>query len=103
MKLEITKVALLSAFALTNPLLILAAGQYDKLQASVVQTQNPPIEAQYAGGTPQAVQPGKDTGTVRSDVFLQAETPPIETPAEPPCVQYGKHTCPNWNDQAFHK
>lgn len=28
----------------------------------------------------------------------------IETPAPKPCVQVGKHTCPNWNDgPAFHK
>jgi hypothetical protein len=103
MKFENTRIALLSAFALTNPLFVLAGAQSDNSQTPADQTQYQSAQPQDSDSTPQAVQQGKDTGNTRSDVFLRTEAPPIEIPAEPPCVQYGKHTCPNWNDPAFHK
>ena len=62
MKLEITRVALLSAFALTNPLFVLAGGQSDNSQTPADQTQYQSAQAQYSDSTPQAVQQGKDTG-----------------------------------------
>ncbi len=98
MKSQIIKLIFLSALALTAPLLTFAGGQDGKLQApGNAHAQNVPDTA------PQAVQQGKDSGLTRSDVYLRAEAPRVETPEERVCVQQGKHTCPNWNDTAFHK
>jgi hypothetical protein len=98
MKSRTIRLALLSTFALTAPVLSFAGSQYDKLQTpDNAQTQtvpNPP---------PAAVQQGKDSGITRSDVTLRLEAPPVETPDEPACVQEGRHTCPRWDDSAFHK
>jgi hypothetical protein len=102
--LRITKIALVSAFALTAPMLSFAGSQYDKLQtADNAQTQ----DVNNANGGTQAVQQGKDSGLTRSGFAVRTETVQVETPEEPAgpvCVVYGKHTCPNWNDgAAFHK
>jgi hypothetical protein len=103
MMLRITKIALLSAFALTAPMLTFAASQYYKLQTpSNTQAQN----VNDANGETRAVQQGKDSGLTRSDFAVRTDTVPVvspEEPAGPVCVVYGNHTCPNWNDgAAFH-
>jgi hypothetical protein len=104
MMLRITKIALLSAFALSSPMLTFAGRQYDKLQtASNTQTQN----TNNGNGETPAVQQGKDSGLTCSDFAVRTETVQVVTPEEPAgpvCVVYGNHTCPNWNDgPAFHK
>jgi hypothetical protein len=102
--LRIAKIALVSAFALTTPVLTFAEGQYDELQtATSAQTQ----DVNNANGQVQAVQQGKDSGLTRSGFAVRTETVQVVTPEEPAgpvCVVYGNHTCPNWNDgAAFHK
>lgn len=102
--LRITKIALLSTFALITPMLTFAGSQYDKLQtASAAQTQN----VNNGNSETPAVQQGKDSGLTRSDFAVRKERVEVVTPEEPTgpvCVVYGNHTCPNWNDgPAFHK
>jgi hypothetical protein len=98
MKSRTIRLALLSAFALTAPLLPFAGSQNNQPQTpDNAQTQN------VQDATPVAVQQGPDSGVTRADLTLRAEAPPVETPAEPACVQEGKHTCPRWDDSAFHK
>jgi len=98
MKSRAIRLALLSACAFATPLLTFAGSQLDKSQApDNAQTQN----IQHA--TPAAVQQGKDSGAARSGLSIRAEALPVETPQEPACVQQGKHTCPRWDDSAFHK
>jgi hypothetical protein len=98
MKSRTIRLALLSAFAFATPFLTFAGSQDDKSQTpDNAQTQN----IQYA--TPAAVLQEKDSGATRSDLSIRAETLPAETLHEPACVQQGKHTCPRWDDSAFHK
>lgn len=102
--LLIKKLALVSAFALTAPMVTFAGSQYDRLQTpSNTQTQN----ISNTTGEPQAVQQGKDSGVTRADFAIRTDNIEVVTPEEPAgpvCVVYGKHTCPNWNDgPAFHK
>ena len=78
MKSSLVRIAVLSVFAVASPALILAGNQ--------------------AGGAQAANRQQTQTVVVRS------ETVRVEIPAEPSCVVYGHHTCPNWNDgAAFHK
>jgi len=84
MKSRFTKVAVLSAFILTSPLLIFAAGQPKLLRVTS------PSETQNSAGSTRAVQQGKGSVMTRNHA-------PI------PAVTSRSQTAPNRVDSALRK
>jgi hypothetical protein len=73
MKFRSFRVAVLSAFVLTSPLLSFAAGQPKLHMPSKTDGQN------VVGATP-AVQQGKGSGTMRSQVAIPSNSRPLGAP-----------------------
>ena len=85
------KMALISAIALTNPLLTLAGGQPAKVQT--VEKNEP----QHFAGAARAVQPGKGTGISRDQV-VRTDADRVQTAKD---TSIAVHANPG--DSAFHK
>jgi hypothetical protein len=97
MKSRSIKLAFLSAFVLTSPLLTFAGGQSAKVYTPAKD------EARSSEGIARAVQQGKGSGMTRSQVVVRANAWRVETTDSPAPVQRPGTTGPNYNDTAFKK
>jgi hypothetical protein len=96
MKSRSMRVALLSAFVLTSPLLTFAGGQPAKVRMPSKETQNP-------AGVTQAVPQGKGTGISRNQ-GVRANAWRLETAEDGPALKDESGAVrTNWSDPAFVK
>jgi hypothetical protein len=92
-----SRVALLSAFALTSPLLAFAGGQPAKVRT--FSKDEMPNSAEVT----RAVQQGKGAGVLRNQMVLRANAWRLQTEQSPAPREESRAIHPNWGDSAFRK